>query len=82
MENTSKVKNIFVILNSSTNKLGMSGSDKIYIKLSEELQNKGINYYFLTNPDGFKMISNSSSKKFDFKLIIINDRKKKNLNAS
>ncbi len=69
MENTSKVKNIFVILNSSTNKLGMSGSDKIYIKLSEELQNKGINYYFLTNPDGFKMISNSSAKKFDFKLI-------------
>ena len=69
MENTSKVKNIFVILNSSTNKIGMSGSDKIYIKLGEELLKNGVKYHFLTNPDGFKMISNSSSKKFDFKLI-------------
>lgn len=69
MENISKVKNIFIILNSPTSKLGMSGSDKIYIKIGEEILGKNINYSFLTNPDGKKILTNSSHSKFEVHLV-------------
>jgi glycosyltransferase involved in cell wall biosynthesis len=70
MVDTSKVKNLYIILNTPINSKSMSGGDKIFIKISEIIKhNYGVGVTFIGCPDGINLVKNTSKIKFNYFLL-------------